>query len=172
MATFAALPLFVSDMPRLLIDALFVSILILIIVIDLEHRLILTVVTFPTTIITVFLLSWFSFTEINFIQSISGAAVGFTVFYLLYLFGVWTFGEGALGFGDVMLSMTMGAMLGFPMIIPALLVGVLLGGVGSLILILGRTVGLSSYTPYGQYLAMGGIIMLIWGPQIVDWYFG
>lgn len=170
-AIFAVLPLFVTDIPNLIIDTIFVSILILVIVIDLEHRLILTVVTFPTTMIAIFALSWFH-SENNFILSISGAFTGFIIFYLLYLMGVWFFGEGALGFGDVMLSMTMGAMLGIHMIVPALLIGILLGGLGSVFLLIGRTVGMSSYTPYGQYLATGGIIALIWGPQIVEWYFG
>lgn len=169
---YAGLPLFVREWPNLIIDAFYIGILILVIVIDLEHRLILHIVTFPTTAIAIFALSWFQFGENNFLLALTGALLGFVIFYLFYLLGGWLFGPGALGFGDVTLSMTMGAMLGLHMIVPALIIGVLIGGVASLLLVATRILGRYSYMPYGQYLATGGMLVLVWGQQIVDWYFG
>jgi leader peptidase (prepilin peptidase)/N-methyltransferase len=66
--------------------------------------------------------------------------------------------------------MVLGAMLGFHRIIFALGLAILLGGGGSLLLLLSRRAGRHSYTPYGQYLAMAGIVMLVWGVQVVEWY--
>ena len=47
---FAVLPLFIEPVVDLVIYAIYVGVLVLIIVIDLEHRLILHLVTIPTTI--------------------------------------------------------------------------------------------------------------------------
>jgi hypothetical protein len=52
----------------------------------------------------------------------------------------------------------------------ALTLGIVIGGVVSLLLLVTRLVKRGDYLPYGQYLAAGGIIMLIWGVQVVDWY--
>ncbi|HAL61768.1 MAG TPA: prepilin peptidase, partial [Chloroflexi bacterium] len=37
-------------------------------------------------------------------------------------------------------------------------------------LVLTRIKGLKSYIPYGPFLAVGGVVALIYGPQIVAWY--
>ena len=52
------------------------------------------------------------------------------------------------------------------------MLAIVLGGLGSLILLLSRRFHRYSYVPYGQYLAVSGIVMLIWGGQIADWYGG
>ena len=158
-------------LPTLLIHALFITILVLIIVIDLEHRLILHIVTFPTTI-GVILLSLLVQDDIhyNWKSAIVGAIGGFLLFYLFYWFGRLVFGPGALGFGDVTLSMTMGAMLGFHRIFFALIMGIFLGGILNILPIIFRKRNMQSYVAYGPYLAIAGIIMIIWGTQIFEWY--
>jgi leader peptidase (prepilin peptidase)/N-methyltransferase len=166
------LPLFVptSNLPAFLIIGLYLSILLLIIVIDVEHKLILHVVTVPTTLIAILGLSWF-LPDNNIRMAALGALTGFIFFFTLFWIGERFFGQGALGFGDVTLSMTMGAMLGFPMIIATLVIGILLGGILSGLLLVTRIVNRSSYIPYGPFLAIAGMIMLVWGQPILDWYF-
>ncbi len=165
------LPALIANRLLLSVHALYIAILILIIVIDIEHRLILHVVTIPATIVALGLSlalpeypSW--------ISAGLGAICGFLFFYLFYLLGTKLYGPGALGFGDVTLSMTMGAMLGFTYIFFALVAGILLGGVFTLLMLIFRRKGMKTYIPYGPYLAAGGIIMLIWGQQVVAWYLG
>lgn len=165
---FAYLPVVFERPEDLFFVALYVAVLVLVIVIDLEHRLILHVVTFPTTGLALLGSFFVSFT--NPIWSVVGMITGFVVFFLFYLLGQKLFGPGALGFGDVTLSMTMGAMLGFPFIVFALVFGILIGGVISLALVLSRTRSRRSYIPYGPFLALGGMIMVVWGAQIVRWY--
>ena len=64
----------------------------------------------------------------------------------------------------------MGAMLGLHRIVFALILGILIGGVISLLLILTRQITMRSRTAYGPYLAVAGILMLIWGIRVLDWY--
>lgn len=168
-ALFAVLPAIEPAMPELATVAFYCAVLILIIIIDLENRLILHVVTFPTTLIAI-ILSFLNLANPSWRSAALGALAGFLIFYIFYLVGQWTFGPGALGFGDVTLSMTMGAMLGLEYIIFALILGILIGGVVSLFLVLSRRFGMRSYIPYGEFLAVAGMIMLLWGEEIVHWY--
>ena len=167
---FALLPAIITHPVTLGVTAFFIAVLNLIIVIDLEHRLILHVVTFPVTLLA--LLTTFINPDNRLDFALIGAVFGFICFYLLYLLGTFLFGSGALGFGDVTLAMTMGAMLGIHRIIFAFIIGIVLGGIISLLLLASRRFTTRTYLPYGQYLALGGIIMLIWGNQILDWYIG
>ncbi len=168
----AIVPLVISEPITLILTAFFIAVLVLIIVIDLEHRLILHVVTFPTTLLALLTAFINPDTDNNPLLALLGAMTGFIIFYLLYRLGMFLFGPGALGFGDVTLAMTMGAMLGLLRIPFALIIGILLGGIVSILLLLTRRSSARSYLPYGQYLAIGGIIMLIWGKHILDWYLG
>jgi leader peptidase (prepilin peptidase)/N-methyltransferase len=151
----------------LVITSLFLAIFILILVTDMEHRLIPHVVTFPG-IAFALVSSLFTITPR---LALLGAAVGFVVFYLLYLLGRLIYGPGALGFGDVTLSTLIGAAVGFPMVIVALLTGILAGGVITLALLLTGRRRLRSKVPYGPFLLIGGTITLLWGEHIFAWYF-
>ncbi|MFT5193991.1 MAG: leader peptidase (prepilin peptidase)/N-methyltransferase [Cellvibrionaceae bacterium] len=170
--TWGLLPLFVStvNLAEFLIIGVYLSILILVIVIDVEHKLILHVVTVPTTLIAILGLSWF-LPDNNLQLAALGAVTGFVMFFFFFWIGERFFGAGALGFGDVTLSMTMGAMLGFKLIIPTLVIGILIGGILSGLLLVFRIVNRNSYVPYGPFLATAGMIMLVWGEPILEWYF-
>ena len=161
---FALLPWIIEPLTDLVIYSLFVSVLVLIIIIDQEHRLVLHVVTYPTTAMAI-LLS-FVLTDTNIRQSLVGAAIGFLFFYVAYLIGRRLFGPGALGFGDVTLAMTMGAMLGFQRIFFALSIGILLAGAWGLIALISGRMQRRSYFAYGPFLAIGGILSIIFGNQM------
>lgn len=165
---FALLPLLVSDTADLVFGALYIAILILVIVIDIEHRLILHVVTIPSTVLAI-VGSYFISSNAP-LYAVAGAAFGFVVFFAFYWLGQRLFGPGALGFGDVTLAMTMGAMVGFPYIVFALVIGILLGGLITFLLILSGRLSLRSSVAYGPFLALAGIITVVWGEQILRWY--
>jgi leader peptidase (prepilin peptidase)/N-methyltransferase len=151
---------------RLVSTSLFFAIFVLILVTDMEHRLILHAVTFPAAVLA-FAASFFT---INPRSALLGAAIGFVFFYLIYLMGGAVFGAGAMGFGDVTLSTFIGAAAGFPLVVVALLTGILAGGViTSGLLLLGRR-RLRSKVPYGPFLIIGAAIALLWGDQIIAWY--
>ncbi len=94
-----------------------------------------------------------------------GVLVGGGLFFLIAVIG-----RGAMGMGDVKLAAALGALVGFPYVIPALMAGILLGGIAALILLLSRRVGRKDYIAYGPYLALGGWlvyvqVMLQWMPS-------
>lgn len=164
---FAALPLLISPMLDLIIYSVYIAILILIIVIDLEHRLVLHVVTLPSMAFA--LVFSYPLEDNTFWLALAGGAVGFVLFFFAYLLGQRLFGPGALGFGDVTLATTMGLMLGFHRIFFALFLGILLAGLWSLVgLLIGR-ISRRSYFAYGPFLAVAGIIMIIWGDRLYAW---
>ncbi|MBE2198508.1 MAG: prepilin peptidase [Anaerolinea sp.] len=167
---FASLPSLIPERVNLWVNGLYTAVFILVIVIDLEHKLILDVVTLPVTAVA--LLLSFVVSDNNIRLALVGAVVGFVLFFIVYWIGQLIFGPGALGYGDVKLALAMGAMLGFHRILFALGLAILLGGVISAALLLSRRFHRYSYLPYGQYLAIAGIIMLIWGVQIAKWYAG
>lgn len=167
---FAALPSLIEPGGNLVIYTVYTAVLLLVIVIDIEHRLILHVVTFPTTVFA--LVASFFLTDNNFIAALLGAVISFIFFYLAYVLGRRLFGAGAFGYGDVTLAMTMGAMLGLHRVIFALVLGVLLGGLWGLFGMVTRRMTRFSYFAYGPFLAVGGLVMLVWGNAVLEWYIG
>ena len=152
---------------ELVIYSLYLAIFVLIFVTDVEHRLILHVVTFPALLFAL-LASFFTVTPL---AALLGALAGFVFFLLVYLLGERFFGSGAMGFGDVTLATVIGAMLGFPMVAIGLLVGIVTGGVIAGGLLLFRMRQMRSKVPYGPFLIAGGVATLLWGPQITAWLF-
>ncbi|HYM54847.1 MAG TPA: A24 family peptidase, partial [Solirubrobacteraceae bacterium] len=78
---------------------------------------------------------------------------------------------GGMGMGDVKLAAVMGLCLGVavaPAILVALLAGVILGAV--VIARKGAREGRKTAIPFGPFLALGGLVAVFAGQQIVDVY--
>lgn len=144
--------------------SIYTTILVLVTVTDLEHRLILNVVIVPAIILAT--IAAFFTPDLSWQAALVGGAVGFILSYLAALFA-----RGGLGGGDVTLSTFLGLILGFPNILLSLLFGVFLGGFVALLLLLSRRVGMKTFIPYGPFLTTTGWIMLIWGEEIWAYYF-
>lgn len=157
-----------------------------IIVIDLEHRLILH----PTSlfgavlgfIVGTYIYSRSGGLASGALTSLLGGAAGFGIMYLLYQIGGWVArirarrmraaGQGeddeeALGGGDVYLTGVLGLMLGWPNIILGITAGALVGGVVGLLALLGHFVrrryaenSLMTFIPYGPSLVLGAFYIL------------
>jgi leader peptidase (prepilin peptidase)/N-methyltransferase len=151
---------------QLLVTSMYMTIFALILVTDMEHRLILHVVTFPGIVLALLA----SFATITPVSALLGAAAGFALFFAIYLVGGLVYGAGAMGFGDVTLSTLIGAAVGFPFVLVALLLGILAGGIITIFLLLSRIRRMSSKIPYGPFLLLGATVTLLWGDRIVAWY--
>lgn len=96
---------------------------------------------------------------------VSGLAIG-GIFWLLILI---TRGRG-MGGGDVKLGAFLGLSLGFPNSLVAVMVAFLVGALFSVGLIISGKKHLGQTIPFGPFLVLGGILALLFGTQIIDWY--
>jgi leader peptidase (prepilin peptidase) / N-methyltransferase len=77
---------------------------------------------------------------------------------------------GGMGMGDVKLAALMGLYLGSA-VVPAVLVALIAGAlVGVGVILREGTAGRKRRIPFGPFLALGGLVGLLAGDQIVDWY--
>ncbi len=75
----------------------------------------------------------------------------------------------AMGFGDVKLAAVIGAFLGFENLLVAVAVAIF---AGALLGILQRLIGGENKLKFGPYLAIGAVVALLWGTQIMGAYRG
>ncbi len=153
--------------------AVYAAILIVVFAIDIEHSLILnTVVVFAlvfafavAVVAPPALLRDFGPYPIT--SAIAGAASGFVVLFVIALVA-----RGGMGWGDVKFAAFMGAATGFPYIFVALFCGIIFGGVTGITLIATRKKNRKQAIPFGPFLALGTMVTLLWGPQLLNWYLG
>jgi leader peptidase (prepilin peptidase)/N-methyltransferase len=153
---------------KLVFYLLYAAIFALILVTDIERRLILNVVTFPA--IGLAIVASFLQPDILPWNALAGGAVGLSIFLLLVIVGKRVFGSGALGEGDVTLATFIGLITGFPLIIEALVLTTLVGAGISLILLITRLRSLRDHIPYGPFLIVGATITLLKGYSIAEWF--
>jgi leader peptidase (prepilin peptidase)/N-methyltransferase len=151
---------------------LILFIYLLIIIIDIEHRLILHIVSGPSAL-AIFLLSLLN-PERDWQETLIGGVVGFFSFLLLYFLGQLfaivmgrlrgsQIDEVAFGFGDVTLAGVIGLTVAWPGVIVALILGIFLAGIFSFLYILGRML-LRRYSPfmpipYGPFMIIGCLVV-------------
>ncbi|MDP9291564.1 MAG: prepilin peptidase, partial [Verrucomicrobiota bacterium] len=76
----------------------------------------------------------------------------------------------AMGFGDVKFIAAIGAFLGWPAVFFTIVSASMLGAVIGLLTILAGKRAWSAKIPFGPYLALGALIWLFFGWEIVGWY--
>ena len=154
--------------PKLPFYGLYTAILALVLVTDLEHRLILNLVTYPAIILG-FVGSFFV-PDVTWWSALIGGAIGLIFFYLAALIGHAAFGAGALGGGDVKLAAFIGVVTGYPLVIEAIVLTILIGALTTLILLITGVRSLRDHIPYGPFLVAGAIVTLLWGYPIAVWF--
>ena len=154
--------------------------LLLIAVIDLEHRLILYIVAFPAMAGAALLGAGAHGWRLT----AQGGLAGFGIVAGMYALGLafaWAIhrvrgdalDEVAFGWGDVLLGAIIGLLNGWPAILFALGIAVLTGGAGGLIVLLAQIARRRhrwfTAMPYGPFLALGGLAVFLGGPPLMFW---
>jgi len=151
--------------------ALFAWALLVITFIDLDHRIIPDIISLPGTILGLA----FSFVP-GFprpMDSAIGVAIGAGFLFLILYAYEKIMGEEGMGLGDVKLLAMIGAFLGWQALPVTVLVSSLTGsivGVGYA-LIKGESVR-KFPVPFGPFLALGAIVHLFFGVELIQWYLG
>ena len=152
-----------AALPAYLAYLVFVCFLIIIFVYDLKYYLILDSVTLSGFILALLFNLWLGRPLGNLLLA-SIIIAGFFALQFIFSKGKW------IGGGDIKLGLVIGAMLGWPMALTALILAYLLGSVVGLILIAAKKKGWQSEMPFGTFLALTTWAVLLWGDSIVNWY--
>ena len=99
-------------------------------------------------------------------DSVMGAIVGYMSLWLVFHIFKLITGKDGMGFGDFKLLALLGAWLGWQYILPIILISSIVGSVIGIFLIVTKLLPRDKPTPFGPYLALGGIICLLLGPQV------
>lgn len=150
------------------IVALYCCLFIVLMVIDLEHKLILNRIVYPAALVAVII----NVPVINemlhqpgITMAMIGGAVGFVFLLVPALIN-----PAGMGLGDVKMAGLIGLVTGFPLVVVALGIGIILGGVAAALLLLLRIKKRKEGIPFGPFLSLGTMVTLLWGPQILNWY--
>jgi leader peptidase (prepilin peptidase)/N-methyltransferase len=138
--------------------AVFALALLLILRIDWQNHLIFTITIVPALVVALAFQGWSSMDELVWaIGAMLGAAL---VFLVLFLLALVVYGKRALGLGDIWLAALIGAMTGQG-VIAAIFLGMFLAAFGGLFLILIRVRKRTDYIPYGAYLCLGAMVVVL-----------
>lgn len=164
MATLGALAALVAeDLRDFLLLLLFLTPLVVVTVTDLEARVIPNRMIYPALFLAIGL-SW-AWPDRGLIDCLVGLAVGFGFMFFPFLLS----GGRGIAAGDVKLAGFIGGAAGFPNVLPGLMLGIVAGGLAAVVVGLAARSHRASFA-YGPYLALGGMIALLAGEDIVDWY--
>jgi len=144
------------------VAAFFCAVLVAVSVIDLEHRIIPNRIVLPATVVVLVGNSVRDLSPEWALAALAGSG---------FLFAAAIAYPAGMGMGDVKLALLMGAALGRTVSV-ALMVGMVAALVPSVVLLArhgakARKMGI----PFGPFLAIGSIVALFWGHEILRAYF-
>lgn len=149
--------------PLLLKHLFFLALLVAVTFIDLEHYLI------PNRLVIAGLVGGVLINLYTRDLTLLSAALGALVPAAFFLF-LALVSRGGMGGGDIKLAAVMGLFLGWPQVLPAVFLAALAGGlVGGVLLVTGRKKR-KDPIPFGPFLALGSILMVFFGAQLINWY--
>ena len=181
--------------PFLPVALIFVSATVALIFIDAEHMILPNVITYPllgfallVRLVYPLLFGAAYFTDIQFyplnvleeyplwLVSLCGAFLG----ALLGGGSLWLIGEvwkrlrgvDAMGLGDVKMLFAVGALLGWRLVLLTIFLGAMTGAIaGILVIAKQKNKDFQTQIPFGIFLGIGAIVSLLFGEQMIAWYF-
>ena len=147
----------------LVLELPFVAALIALAAIDLDHRLLPNKIVYPLAAYGVAATLLVDRTDLA--ENLIAGAGAFTFLFLAVL----AYPRG-MGMGDVKLAGAMGIYLGLS-VIPALLIAFLAGSIVGLTMIAREGASArKKAVPFGIFLALGGIVAVLAGPELIELY--
>jgi leader peptidase (prepilin peptidase) / N-methyltransferase len=148
----------------LLIELPFVAMLIAVAGIDLEHKIIPNKILLPMAVWGIGATAFVDSAALP--EALIGGAAAFTFLFVIALVH-----PKGMGMGDVKLAGVMGLFLGAS-VAPALLIGFLTGSLVGVAIMArhGMADGRKRGVPFGPFLALGGLVGLLFGSELVDLY--
>ncbi len=129
--------------------------------IDLEHQLVPNAISYPGITLGLLL----AIPQGRFTDALFTAAGAGVLFLLIALVS-----RGGMGGGDIKLATMLGAFLGWPLTGVAVFAAFVAGASVGVVLLMTRRRGRKDPIPFGPALAVGGVVALLAGREIVGWY--
>ena len=160
----ALVPIFLGADEDVWLGFALVLVLVPLTFIDLDHRILPNKITYPAVPLAIALVAIFDIDEVP--EHLIAGAVAFALLFA----AAWFYPSG-MGVGDVKLAGVLGLFLGRN-VAPALFAAFLLGSIVGVAVMARKGVreGRKTAVPFGPFLAVGGLIGLYVGDEIVDWY--
>lgn len=156
----------------------FISSLIVITFIDLDFQIIPDSITIPGVLIGLIAGSlvipdpFARIYHVGFFNSIVGIISGGGLFYMIAILGERVFGQEAMGGGDIKLMAMIGGFLGWKSILLTTFAASLTGSIVGIIFMIIKGKGKGLKVPFGPFIALGAIVSLFFGEEILRLYLG
>lgn len=168
--TFASLAWFYGAGWPALFYMVFAALLIVMFFIDYDHMLLPDQLTYFTLWLGLFV-AWLG-GPVTLEDAVIGAIAGYLSLWSIF----WAFklltGKEGMGYGDFKLLAAFGAWAGYQMLPVIVLAAAFSGAVIGISLQLVKRKEQGQPIPFGPFLICGGVIALIWGEQLLNWYWG
>jgi len=151
-----------------LIYALFFSSLVVVTFIDLSHQIVPDVITLPGMVLGLVAAS--TVLPPGPINSLVGLFLGGGLFYLVAVLSIALLKKEGMGGGDIKLIAMIGAFLGWKGMLLTIFLAALTGSITGLFLVFIQGRNRAEPIPFGPFLALGAMVSLFWGAEILDWY--
>jgi leader peptidase (prepilin peptidase)/N-methyltransferase len=163
-ALFAAVVIAKAASPSIWLDLIFISALVAITQIDLQHQIIPNRILAPLALAAVVLTAVFQPHLLAERLIAGGAAGGFLLIAVLA-------SPAGMGMGDVKLAAVMGLVLGRA-VAPAMFIALILGTAAGMAVVAHKGVrdGRKTRVPFGPFLALGSVVSLFAGNALVNVY--
>ena len=156
------------DSPAILIQRLLFSCaMIVLFVIDLEHRILPDVITLPGIVLG---FAFSVFLPPGWGNSLIGIALGGGSLWLMGELYFRIRHEEGMGFGDVKMLAMIGAFLGWKLMLLTLVLSSFLGSIVGVAMIALKRGDMKYALPFGTFLALGAIVAAAVGDGIIEWY--
>lgn len=151
-----------------LIYFVFVAALLVITFIDIDHRIIPNVISLPG--IPMGFAASFVLNSPDWLGSLLGIALGGGSLLAIATGYRLITGKEGMGMGDIKLLAMIGAFLGWQGVLFTIMASSFIGTVVGTIAMIKAGKGLKMAVPFGPFLAIGAILYLFFGPQLIDLY--
>jgi leader peptidase (prepilin peptidase) / N-methyltransferase len=137
--------------------------------IDIDHRIIPDVISLPGILLG--FLASFLLPQLQWSDSLIGiAAGGGSLLAVAWCYQLIT-GKDGMGGGDIKLLAMIGAFVGWKGVLFTIMASSLIGTVAGIVVMLRSGKNMKMAVPFGPFLAIGAILYIFWGPQVIGWYF-
>lgn len=147
---------------------IFISTLLVITFIDIDHQIIPDTISIPG--IPAGFIASFVLPSLTYLDSLLGILAGGVSLFLVSWIYELIKGKSGMGGGDIKLLAMIGAFIGWKGVLFTIFISSAVGTLTGIIIMLRTQKGLKLAVPFGPFLSIGAVIYIFFGHQLIYWY--